>query len=174
MQNVNPTCRLLLLGILAVVSQQSLAAESVPTSDSDNVTIGQLEAIQSRNFLLEQQVQTARLTRQLRESQSESQVSPSANVPVPLPFIPNSPSIPSTVSPGQPAVSAAPPRRSVSDPVRLQEIYGKGTQLHARLVLPQGGITEVSAGDQIPGSKLSVKAVTLNAVKLSDGTELSF
>ncbi|MFW5391525.1 type IV pilus biogenesis protein PilP [Yersinia sp. 2544 StPb PI] len=149
-----------------VFSLQSQASDSL--ADVNNVTIGQLEAIQSRNFLLEQQVQTARLTRQLRESQSESLVSQAASSA--LPFIPSGQP---AMGAGQPAVSAAPPK-SVTGAVRLQEIYGRGTQLHARIVLPQGGITEVSVGDQLPGSKLTVKSVTLNAVKLSDGAELSF
>ncbi len=173
MHNVNPACRLWLLGILAAFSQQSLATESPVTADADNVTIGQLEAIQSRNFLLEQQVQTARLTRQLRESESEiqmSQVSPVANAPAALPFIPSG--LP-TAGAEQQAIRA-PSEKSVPVPLRLQEIYGRGTQLRARIVLPQGGVTEVSPGDQLPGSKLTVKSVTLNAVKLSDGTELSF
>jgi len=56
----------------------------------------------------------------------------------------------------------------------LQEIYGRGTQLRARILLPQGGVTEVATGDQIPGTKLRVTAVTAAVVKLSDGTELSF
>ncbi|HEY3591481.1 MAG TPA: type IV pilus biogenesis protein PilP [Buttiauxella sp.] len=168
MHNVNPACRLWLLGILAAFSQQSLATESPVTADADNVTIGQLEAIQSRNFLLEQQVQTARLTRQLREN--ETQESEVASAPAPLPFIPSG-----TLSTGEAHQAPGIPimKRDLV-PVRLQEIYGRGTQLHARLLLPQGGIMEVSAGDPLPGGKLTVKSVTLNAVKLSDGTELSF
>lgn len=165
MLNVNPIRRVGLLGLM-VFSLQSQASDSL--ADVNNVTIGQLEAIQSRNFLLEQQVQTARLTRQLRESQSESPVSQAASSA--LPFIPSGQP---AMGAGQPAVSAAPPK-SVTGAVRLQEIYGRGTQLHARIVLLQGGITEVSVGDQLPGSKLTVKSVTLNAVKLSDGAELSF
>jgi len=173
MHNVNPASRLWLLGIFAAFSQPCLAAESPTSADAGNVTIGQLEAIQSRNFLLEQQVQTARLTRQLRESESEvqmSQASQVANAAAPLPFIPSNPY---PLGAGQAAANAGTPK-SVTGAVRLQEIYGRGVQLRARIVLPQGGVTEVSPGDQLPGSKLTVKSVTLNAVKLSDGTELSF
>jgi len=64
--------------------------------------------------------------------------------------------------------------KKLSGNVRLQEIYGKGSQLRARLLLPQGGVTEVVAGDQIPGSKLRVASVSSTSVKLNDGTELSF
>lgn len=170
MHNVNPTCRIWLLGILAVCSQQSLAAEGVASADADNVTIGQLEAIQSRNFLLEQQVQTARLTRQLRESQNESPVSQTAGTTPTVPFIPSGP-LPQSSGQGTANGGA---HKTAPAAVRLQEIYGRGAQLRARIILPQGGVTEVSAGDLLPGSSLSVKSVTLNAVKLSDGTELSF
>jgi type IV pilus biogenesis protein PilP len=173
MHNVKPTSRLWLLGIFAVFSLPCLAAESPVSADTGNVTIGQLEAIQSRNFLLEQQVQTARLTRQLRESESEiqmSQASPVANAPASLPFIPSG----SPTAGAEQQATRAPSEKIVPAPVRLQEIYGKGAQLRARIVLPQGGVTEVSPGDQLPGSKLTVKSVTLNTVKLSDGTELSF
>lgn len=164
MRNVNPISRCWLFCIIAVFSQQSLATDSPVTTDAENVTIGQLEAIQSRNFLLEQQVQTARLTRQLRESQSESPVSQAVNPPVAIPFIPGA---------EQQAESGLVPG-NVRGAVRLQEIYGRGAQLRARIVLSQGSVTEVSAGDPLPGSKLTVKSITLNAVKLSDGTELSF
>lgn len=164
MHNVNLISRFWLFCIIAVFSQQSLATDSPVTPVAENVTIGQLEAIQSRNFLLEQQVQTARLTRQLRESESESPVSQPVNPPAAMPFIPGA---------EQQAASGLVPR-SVTGAVRLQEIYGRGEHLRARVVLSQGGVTEVSAGDQVPGSKLTVKSITLNAVKLSDGTELSF
>ncbi len=173
MHNVNAARLLWLLGVTAVFSQQSLAAEVPISTGTDNVTtgnvtIGQLEAIQSRNFLLEQQVQTARLKRQLRES--ESSASETAASTTPLPFIPSRPagatSDPMPNSPGA--------QKQASSPVRLQEIYGRGAQLRARLLLAQGGVTEVVAGDQIPGSQVRVTAVTPAAVKLSDGSELSF
>lgn len=164
MHNVNPISRCWLFCIIAVFSQQSLATEIPVSTDAENVTIGQLEAIQSRNFLLEQQVQTARLTRQLRESQTENPVSPTVNPPVVMPFIPGA----------EQQAAGVPVSRNVTGTVRLQEIYGRGSQLRARIVLSQGGVTEVSAGDPLPGSKLTVKSITLNAVKLSDGAELSF
>ncbi|MBU9819870.1 type IV pilus biogenesis protein PilP [Rahnella sp. BCC 1045] len=170
MHNVNPASRFWLLGIFAAFCQPSLAAETPVSAEAGNVTIGQLEAIQSRNFLLEQQVQTARLTRQLRESESETQTSQAANVPPSLPFIPSGP--PTTGVVQQAARAASDRGGQVS--VRLQEIYGRGSQLRARIVLPQGGVTEVSVGDQLPDSKVSVKSITVNTVKLSDGTELSF
>ena len=58
--------------------------------------------------------------------------------------------------------------------VRLQEIYGRGSQLRARIVLPDGGVTEVVKGDQIPGTTKRVTEVTSTLVRLSDDSELSF
>ena len=168
MRNVNAVRLLWLLSVTAVFSQPVWAADVPISTGSDNVTIGQLEAIQSRNFLLEQQVQTARLKRQLRES--ESPASEIAATTTPLPFIP---SRPAGATPGSVSTTTGTPSKA-SSTVRLQEIYGRGTQLRARILLSQGGVTEVVAGDQIPGSQLHVTSVTSAAVKLSDGSELSF
>lgn len=167
MHNVNAARLLWLLSVTAVFSEPVWAAEVPISVGTDNVTIGQLEAIQSRNFLLEQQVQTARLKRQLRES--ESPLSETVASTTPLPFIPSRPG-------GERSDATAAPRaqKPASSPVRLQEIYGRGTQLRARILLAQGGVTEVAAGDQLPGSQLRVTAVTPAVVKLSDGSELSF
>ncbi|NDL64286.1 type IV pilus biogenesis protein PilP [Acerihabitans arboris] len=168
MHNVNAICLLWLLGVTAVFSQPVWAAEVPISAGTDNVTIGQLEAIQSRNFLLEQQVQTARLKRQLRES--ESIASETAASTTPLPFIPSRPAGEKSDA----KFAATSSQKQASSPVRLQEIYGRGTQLRARILLSQGGVTEVIAGDQIPGSQLRVTAVTPATVRLSDGSELSF
>lgn len=172
MQRINPIGLFCMLSFMTLFSQHSLAAGGTSPIASDNVTIGQLEAIQSRNFLLEQQVQTARLTRQLRESETLNSASQVTAPPV-VPFIPASPMSGSGVQMGQQA-EAAQAEKKLSGTVRLQEIYGKGSQLRARLLLPQGGVTEVVAGDQIPGSKLRVTSVSSTSVKLNDGTELSF
>lgn len=177
MQKVNPKNLLCVISILAVFSQYSFAAEgtveAAGTSTSENVTIGQLEAIQSRNFLLELQLQAARLTKQLRESETQSISSPIAISQPQVPFIPAPAGVAGSVTSSQSAgASQVTPR--IADSVRLQEIYGKGTHLRARIILPQGGVTEVVNGDQIPSSKLRVTAISATAVKLSDGSELSF
>lgn len=56
----------------------------------------------------------------------------------------------------------------------MQEIYGRGTQLRACIVLPDGGVTEIVKGDQIPGTPKRVKEVTATVVRLSDNSDLSF
>jgi|GEM_PF-911596 type IV pilus biogenesis protein PilP len=169
MHNASPVRLLWLLCFTAAMSHSCLAAGDPFSAGDDNVTIGQLEAIQARNFLLEQQVQTAKLKRQLRESENDAGIIDS---PTPLPFIPANHPAGEAPAKRTPASSVA--EKTASSAVRLQEIYGRGTQLRARILLPQGGVTEVATGDQIPGTKLRVTAVTAAVVKLSDGTELSF
>ncbi|PQY08538.1 type IV pilus biogenesis protein PilP, partial [Cronobacter sakazakii] len=67
MRRINPAGTGLLLSAL-------FCGQAVATVTSDalppNVTLGELEAAQARNLILEQKVQTARLEQQLRESQS--------------------------------------------------------------------------------------------------------
>jgi type IV pilus biogenesis protein PilP len=159
--------RLCVLWLLGTVSYSCLAAEGAVSPGVDTVTLGQLEAIQAQNFLLEQQVQTARLQRQLRESENDTGAPRSPQL---LPFIPTPPG---GDIPARAAVSSGVGRKAPGV-VRLQEIYGRGTRLRARILLPQGGVTEVSTGDPLPGSTLRVTAVTQALVKLSDGSELSF
>jgi type IV pilus biogenesis protein PilP len=171
MHNANPVRLLWLLCFTAAISHSCLAAGDPFSAGDDNVTIGQLEAIQARNFLLEQQVQTAKLKRQLRESENDAGGLNSPNSPTPMPFIPANPA---GEMPAKRAADSSAGEKTASGAVRLQEIYGRGTQLRARILLPQGGVTEVTTGDQIPGTKLRVSAVTAAVVKLSDGSELSF
>ncbi|QDX30979.1 type IV pilus biogenesis protein PilP [Dickeya poaceiphila] len=137
--------------------------------DGGNVTMGELETAQARNMLLEQQVQTARLQRQLRESQTDAATA-MTSIPSTSSSMPVSPSM----TPSSPLSTAREKAGTESSTVKLQEIYGRGNQLRARILLPRGGVTEVAAGDPIPGTKSHVQSITSTAVKLSDGSELSF
>lgn len=167
MHNANPIRLLWLLCFIAVASRSCLAAGGAFSPGTDNVILGQLEALQAQNFLLEQQVQTARLKRQLRESENDAS---GVSSPTPLPFIAANPA--GDVPARGPVTSMA--GRNAPGAIRLQEIYGRGTQLRARILLPQGGVIEVSTGDPLPGTTLRVTSVTAAVVKLSDGSELSF
>lgn len=165
MRRINPARTGLLLSVLL-----SGPALSATTGDvlPPNVTLGELEAAQARNLILEQKVQTARLEQQLRESQSGQSTDRN--------YLATSlqPSAPLMTQPAQsqPAATSVTEKRAGS--VRLQEIYGRGTQLRARIVLPDGGVTEVVKGDQIPGTSKRVTEVTSTLVRLSDNSELSF
>ncbi|AJJ22369.1 type IV pilus biogenesis protein PilP [Yersinia enterocolitica] len=132
---------------------------SIKNTDMSSVTVGQLESIQQKNMLLEAQVQTARLQRQLRENGLGA-----------LPVDGN------VTSPGQEnthkAGSATSSYRGAT--LQLEEIYGRSHSLLARLRLTAGGVVEVRQGDRLPGSSLKVTAITDSVVKLSDGTVMSF
>jgi len=165
MQKNSLFCRALrLTGIVCLLWQNVASANDI---NIDNVTIGQLEATQARNLLLEQQVQTARLQQQLRQSQSVD-LNPAGTMAVPVfssPSVQPEPDVPSRST----LQTNNQPER-----VRLQEIYGRSGELRARIALPRGGSTEVHKGDVIPGSKLTVTVVTPDVVRLSDGSELTF
>ncbi|ADF59984.1 MULTISPECIES: type IV pilus biogenesis protein PilP [Enterobacteriaceae] len=165
MRRINPARTGLLLSVLL-----SGPALSATTADAlpPNVTLGELEATQARNLILEQKVQTARLEQQLRESQSGQ--STDRNY-LATSLQPSAPLMTQPV-PSQTAATSGTEKRAGS--VRLQEIYGRGTQLRARIVLPDGGVTEVAKGDQIPGTAKRVTEVTSTLVRLSDNSELSF
>ncbi|MFP1767857.1 type IV pilus biogenesis protein PilP [Lonsdalea quercina] len=163
MRRINPAGTSLLLSVLlSGPSLVAVASDALPP----NVTLGELEAAQARNLILEQKVQTARLEQQLRESQSaQSPDRPYLSTQSALPLM-------AQPVPSQLTAGTTPEKRAGS--VRLQEIYGRGTQLRARIVLPDGGVTEVVKGDQIPGSAQRVIEVTSTVVRLSDNSQLSF
>lgn len=167
MRRINPARTGLLLSVLL-----SGPALSATTGDvlPPNVTLGELEAAQARNLILEQKVQTARLEQQLRESQSGQSTDRNYLATATQPAMP----LMTQPAPSQQTVSASAGPEKRAGSVRLQEIYGRGTRLRARIVLPDGGVTEVVKGDRIPGTSQRVTEVTSTFVRLSDDSELSF
>ncbi|WP_261374780.1 type IV pilus biogenesis protein PilP [Yersinia aldovae] len=123
------------------------------------MTVGQLESIQQKNVLLEAQLHTARLKRQLRENEQ-------GNRPVDGNVLSSE-----QANPPIAGLAASSPRGAT---LQLEEIYGRGHVLLARLRLTAGGVVEVRQGDRLPGSSLTVTAITDSVVKLSDGTVMSF
>lgn len=134
----------------------------------DNVTSGELELAQARNMVLEQQVQTARLKQQLRQAESSTELNVGTEgTPAGYPRT-------STVAAPQVQAGDTPSFSRMPVRARLREIYGKPGDLRARVSLPDGGVTEVKRGDAIPGMKGTVTSVTAEAVRLSDGSSLTF
>nr|WP_310615713.1 type IV pilus biogenesis protein PilP [Pantoea cypripedii] len=166
MRRINPACTGLLLSVL-------LCGEALAVAPGDtlppNVTLGELEAAQAHNLILEQKVQTARLEQQLRESQSGQNT-----VRNDMTATSQQSAVPLIMQPSSPQTTASSDTGKRAGEVHLQEIYGRGTQLRARIVLPDGGVTEVVKGDQIPGTSKRVTEVTSTVVRLSDNSELSF
>ncbi|HEY2454465.1 MAG TPA: type IV pilus biogenesis protein PilP [Scandinavium sp.] len=153
----------LFFSLLLAITCSSMANE---TAISGNVTVGQLEEAQAHNLLLEQQVQTARLQQQLRQTFSRDASSDSHSQTV---MIRND----ATSNASLPVPSQ---RENISPLVSLKllEIFGRSGELRARISLPDGGETEVHKGDALPGKRGTVLAVTSDAVQLSDGSELTF
>ncbi len=69
MHKISPICLLLPLVLWAGSVSATGDQPSAKTTDISSMTVSQLESIQQRNMLLEAQVQTARLKRQLRENE---------------------------------------------------------------------------------------------------------
>ncbi|HBZ9867454.1 TPA: type IV pilus biogenesis protein PilP [Salmonella enterica subsp. houtenae] len=139
-------------------------SEVVPVSPGDSVTGGQLEELQAKNLLLEAQVQAARLQKELTTAETAG-----ANAPV---LSTSAMGMPTDM--GVTSVQAAPAVTRAPGRIAVLEVSGRGKNLQATLVFPDGQRSVVQAGSALPGSKLTVKSISLSAVTLSDGQQLTF
>ncbi|EAP0853310.1 type IV pilus biogenesis protein PilP [Salmonella enterica subsp. enterica serovar Oranienburg] len=149
----------------AAVPSTSTADTSdiVPINPGDGLTGGQLEELQAKTLLLEAQVQAARLQKELTTAETAGT---GGNVPVDGPF-----------AVGMPAdIGATPAPAATREPGRIKilEVSGRGKDLQATLSFPDGRRSVVQAGNTLPGSTLTVKAISLSGVTLSDGQQLTF
>ena len=115
------------------------------------VTIGELEAQQNRNILLQKQLEESDVT-----SSSET-VSGFSGVTASLP-----------------SVSEQPTSKNRKELPVIMEINGKDKRLNAVLRMADGRQTSVTTGSQLPGTSVTVKSISLSGVTLSDGTTLTF
>ena len=120
------------------------------------VTIGELEAQQNRNILLQAKVQGAQL--------EESDVNLSSETVSGF----------SGVTASLPSVSEQPTSKNRKELPVIMEINGKDKRLHAVLRMADGRQTSVTTGSQLPGTSVTVKSISLSGVTLSDGTTLTF
>ncbi|QXB24208.1 type IV pilus biogenesis protein PilP (plasmid) [Lelliottia amnigena] len=136
------------------------ASESATPPGPSVATMGELEALQTRNILLQAKVQAAQLERQLKENLSN-------NTPSDIPA-------PGTVV-GYSSLPGQPPRTAPvnSRPVVL-EINGRDKNLRATLQLSSGQTVVVAPGNRIPGQENTVRSITIAGVTLSDGSLLAF
>ncbi|MEL4886778.1 type IV pilus biogenesis protein PilP [Pectobacterium betavasculorum] len=155
---------LLCLMVATTVYAESEIATGETESSNSLVTVGQLEDVQARNLLLAAQVESAKLQRMLKESQS----------PLPLMVPPGSTPYQAPIAP---MMATVPAGQSVTEktgkPVLL-ETYGDGKTLFARIRLANGNVIEMAKGDRLPGTKSSISAIADSSVTLSDGSQLSF
>ncbi|EAA2778371.1 type IV pilus biogenesis protein PilP [Salmonella enterica] len=141
-------------------------SESVPINPGAGLTGGQLEALQARTLLLEAQVQAARLQKELTTTETAGA---GENGPAAGPFAMNMPA-----DVGATPVQAAPAATRLPGRITVLEVSGRGNALQATLSFPDGRRSVVKAGNTLPGSTLTVKAISLSGVTLSDGQQLTF
>ncbi|ELB5688862.1 type IV pilus biogenesis protein PilP [Salmonella enterica] len=140
--------------------------ERVPITPGEGLTGGQLEALQARTLLLEAQVQAARLQKELTTTETAG---PGENGPESGSFAMNMPA-----DRGTTPVQAAPAATRAPGRITVLEVSGRGNALQATLSFPDGRRSVVKAGNTLPGSTLTVKAISLSGVTLSDGQQLTF
>ncbi|EDS4035859.1 type IV pilus biogenesis protein PilP [Salmonella enterica] len=141
-------------------------SESVPINPGAGLTGGQLEALQAKTLLLEAQVQAARLQKELTTTETAGD---GGNGPAAGPFAMNMPA-----DRGATHVQAAPAATRAPGRITVLEVSGRGNALQATLSFPDGRRSVVKAGNALPGSTLTVKAISLSGVTLSDGQQLTF
>lgn len=142
------------------------SSETVPIFPGNSVTGGELEALQAKTLLLEAKVQAARLKKQLSEAARLSPADSALSVSDPVAGVPVGMS-------GTP-VQTPPVEARHSGRIAVLEVSGRGQNLQATLSFPDGRQGVVQAGSLLPGTSLTVKAITLSSVTLSDGQQLMF
>lgn len=142
--------------------------ERVPINPGAGLTGGQLEALQAKTLLLEAKVQAARLQKELTTAETAGD---GGNGPAAAagPFAMNMPA-----DRGATPVQAAPAATRGPGRITVLEVSGRGNALQATLSFPDGRRSVVKAGNTLPGSTLTVKAISLSGVTLSDGQQLTF
>ncbi|EBN6113772.1 type IV pilus biogenesis protein PilP [Salmonella enterica] len=141
-------------------------SDIVPINPGDGLTGGQLEALQAKTLLLEAQVQAARLQKELTTTETAGD---GGNGPAAGPFAMNMPA-----DVGATPVQAAPAATRAPGRITVLEVSGRGNALQATLSFPDGRRSVVRAGNTLPGSTQTVKAISLSGVTLSDGQQLTF
>ncbi|BBI93033.1 type IV pilus biogenesis protein PilP [Serratia symbiotica] len=114
----------------------------------EEYTLQRLEQIQAETVLLEAKAARARIQRELEESGIDART---ANLPLTgreLAILPRAGSLPS-----------------------VEEIYGSGKQLMARLVLSDGKRAELRQGEQIPGTRFLIETISAREVRVADGND---
>ncbi|WP_079918984.1 type IV pilus biogenesis protein PilP [Salmonella enterica] len=142
------------------------ASDIVPINPGEGLTGGQLEALQAKTLLLEAQVQAARLQKELTTTETAGD---GGNGPAAGPFAMNMPA-----DVGATPVQAAPAATRAPGRITVLEVSGRGNALQATLSFPDGRRSVVRAGNTLPGSTQTVKAISLSGVTLSDGQQLTF
>ncbi|MGC6031345.1 type IV pilus biogenesis protein PilP [Enterobacter kobei] len=120
---------------------------SAMAADMDSGTLGQLEVIQQQNILLTSQAETARLRKEIRDSESDGAGNGSSGAD-------NLPAVSTPTANGLPTTDS---------------IVGRNGTLMATLRLTNGARVDVKAGEKITGTPWTVARITLNGVWINNG-----
>ncbi|EFW11167.1 type IV pilus biogenesis protein PilP, partial [Serratia symbiotica str. Tucson] len=127
----NHKCALFIAAGLSAAAYAETPPPQLPVMEE--YTLQRLEQIQAETVMLEAKAARARIQRELEESGIDART---ANLPLngrELAILPRTGGLPS-----------------------VEEIYGSGKQLMARLVLSDGKRAELRQGEQIPGTRFRV------------------
>lgn len=114
----------------------------------EDYTLQRLEQIQAETVMLEAKAARARIQRELEESGINTRATD-------LPLNGREMAI-------SPRIGGLP---------SVEEIYGSGKQLIARLLLSNGKRVELRPGEKIPSTRFRVKAITDREVRVADGDD---
>lgn len=132
------------LFIAAWVSTNAYAETPPQPPVMEEYTLQRLEQIQAETVMLEAKAAHARIQRELEDSGIDART---ANLPLNgrgLAILPRAGGLPS-----------------------VEEIYGSGQQLMARLVLFDGKRAELRQGEQIPGSRFLIETISAREVRVA-------
>lgn len=121
-------------------------AETPPVMEE--YTLQRLEQIQAETVMLEAKAARARIQRELEESGIDTRTANLSLNNRDLAMLPRAGGLPS-----------------------VEEIYGSGKQLMARLALSDGKRAELRQGEQIPGTRFWVEVINAREVRVSDGND---
>ncbi|HFZ1935465.1 TPA: type IV pilus biogenesis protein PilP [Serratia marcescens] len=135
-----------------VESPKAPANASHLAGDSDegkDFTLRRLEKIQAETVIVEAQVARAKAQKALEDSGSS----------VSVPDV--------TAGTAAVAVNVSQAKSKVPPLPQINEIYGAGNRLIARLALSDGTYAELTTGQQVPGTQLKISSISAREVRVS-------
>ncbi|HGJ5864820.1 type IV pilus biogenesis protein PilP [Arsenophonus nasoniae] len=142
----NHKCALFIAAGLSAAAYAETPPPQLPVMEE--YTLQRLEQIQAETVMLEAKAARARIQRELEDSGIDARTAPLPLNGRELAMLPRAGGLPS-----------------------VEEIYGSGKQLMARLVLSDGKRAELRQGEQIPGTRLRVETISAREVWVADGND---
>ncbi|WP_048797378.1 MULTISPECIES: type IV pilus biogenesis protein PilP [Serratia] len=117
--------------------------------EGKDFTLRRLEKIQAETVIVEAQVARAKALKSLEDSGSSGSV----------------PDV--TTGTAAVAVNVSQMKSKVTPLPQINEIYGAGNRLIARLALGDGSYAELTTGQQVPGTQLKITSISAREVRVS-------